>query len=72
MDVEGAELLVLKGALQLMSGSDAPSWIIEIHSEGNDYAVMDLLTSHGYKIRGLKIHVQRFLSLSYPASEIGV
>lgn len=52
VDVEGAELLVLKGASQLMSSNDAPLWIIEVHGESNDYAVMDLLTSHGYKIRG--------------------
>ena len=54
VDVEGVEPLVLKGAMQLISGNDAPIWIIELHSESNDHAVTNLLMSHGYKIQDLR------------------
>jgi FkbM family methyltransferase len=51
VDVEGAELLVLEGAADLLTGTHAPSWVIEVHSEQLDKAVNEVLTRHSYRIR---------------------
>jgi len=50
VDVAGAEYLVLKGACNLLSDKDAPSWIIEV-PKSNDRSIMELLKFYGYKIR---------------------
>jgi len=51
VDVEGTEYLVLKGAYNLLSDKNAPSWIIEVHDENNDRLIIELLRLYGYKIQ---------------------
>jgi FkbM family methyltransferase len=50
LDVEGAEVLVLRGAIRLLASELAPTWIIEIHSKENDSLVKGLLGLYGYRI----------------------
>jgi FkbM family methyltransferase len=53
LDVEGAEALVLQGALTVLSSDKAPTWIIEVHSLECDSAVNELLGSHNYHVKDL-------------------
>jgi FkbM family methyltransferase len=53
IDVEGAELRVLKGALGLVDGPAPPVFIVETHSRDLDRAVQELLAAHRYDVRGL-------------------
>lgn len=54
VDVEGAERMVLNGSTRLLSASNAPSWIIEIHSANNDECVVSQLISYGYVVKALE------------------
>jgi FkbM family methyltransferase len=54
LDVEGAELKVLRGATTLLQGSRPPMWILEINEETSGACgycpkdLLDLLAHHGY------------------------
>jgi FkbM family methyltransferase len=50
MDIEGAEMLALHGALELIRRDDAPRWIIEVHSAELHRGVTDLLREAGYAV----------------------
>jgi FkbM family methyltransferase len=56
MDIEGAELLALRGAQRLLSRADAPAVVLEMadmNAIGFGYSAMDawdLLESHGYRM----------------------
>ena len=51
IDVEGAELEVLKGAHNILSNSKDVSILIEIHGTSHLYKpIMDILRSHNFKI----------------------
>lgn len=54
IDVEGAELLVLKGALKLLSSDSPLVWIVELHNEENGRLVKELFESNGYHISSLR------------------
>jgi FkbM family methyltransferase len=54
IDVEGAEDLVLEGATKLLSSSEAPRLLIELHGEDKARAVNSILQSHGYRFTDLK------------------
>lgn len=54
VDVEGAEVLVLQGALQILSKASAPIWIVEIHTKEHDDLVREILSRHGYHINTLR------------------
>ncbi len=55
LDVEGAELKILRGATTLLSGSAPPMWIVEINDETANACgyhpreLLTLLAQHGYK-----------------------
>jgi FkbM family methyltransferase len=51
-DVEGAEVSVFQGATKLLS-SARPIFLVEMHSPGNNHALLDLFTSHGYRCQAL-------------------
>jgi hypothetical protein len=53
IDVEGAETLVLEGAITLLSNASAPTWVIEVHSPEADVQVNALLSQHRYRCRYL-------------------
>ena len=53
MDIEGAEHLVLRGAGNLLRRTDAPIWIIEVHSKENDEECSSRLVENGYTIEKL-------------------
>ncbi len=53
MDVEGAESIVLEGALALISSESAPHWIIEIHSDDNDHEIRKMFDIERYQIKYL-------------------
>jgi FkbM family methyltransferase len=54
LDVEGAELAVLRGAINLISSSYAPTWIIEIHSPNDEEEIYRLLSQGNYVITRIK------------------
>jgi FkbM family methyltransferase len=54
IDVEGAELLVLKGAEKLLRGSNPPKLIIEVHTKNNNDELLDFLLNMGYHLFTLK------------------
>ena len=49
LDVEGAELMVLEAAENLLAHDAAPTWLIEIHTPKNDHEVKSLLANHNYE-----------------------
>ncbi len=49
MDIEGAELLALRGSHQILSNKK-PTWLMEIHSKSLTKEVNELLRDYGYKI----------------------
>ena len=53
IDVEGAELLVLKGAEKLLKGENQPKLIIEVHANDNNDVLRDFLISMGYRLFSL-------------------
>jgi FkbM family methyltransferase len=55
VDVEGAELMVLRGALRTIS-QIAPAWLIEVHTIGLMVQIDALLHSSGYRLRLLAEH----------------
>ena len=61
IDVEGAELEVLKGATNILSKSKNISLLIEIHliSENNTFynQIMEFLSAYNFKIIYEKVHV---------------
>jgi FkbM family methyltransferase len=59
LDVEGAEVMVLEGAGQMLASADAPNWLIEVHSSETDQQVRKILLDHGYRIRALPAPVSR-------------
>ena len=50
VDVEGAELLLLKGAEKLLKGGEPPKLIIEVHGEDNTDPLRDFLLDVGYRL----------------------
>ena len=60
IDVEGAELEVLKGATNILSNSKDISFLIEIHDVGNGKTlyepIMDLLKNYNFKIEFEKVY----------------
>jgi FkbM family methyltransferase len=63
MDVEGAELLVIRGGARVLSGPGAPTIIFEAHTLA---PVADALGSLGYRIRQLHYTLERGLELPDP------
>jgi FkbM family methyltransferase len=60
MDVEGAELQVVRGGQRVLSGPEAPSIIFEAHTLA---PVADALGTLGYRIRQLHYTLERGLEL---------
>jgi hypothetical protein len=60
IDVEGAELEVIKGATNILSKSKDISFLIEIHDVGNGKTlyepIMDLLNNYNFKKEFEKIY----------------
>jgi FkbM family methyltransferase len=56
IDVEGAELEVLKGAHNILSNSNDIKILIEIHSQENYKLVIEFLVSYGFEIEYEKAH----------------
>jgi FkbM family methyltransferase len=54
IDVEGAELLVLKGAEKLLKSSTPPKLIIEVHETVNNTELVDFILNMGYSLFTLK------------------
>ncbi len=73
MDIEGAELLALKGAQNLLSRDDAPTILLEmadINTEGFGYKaveIWDFLTGIGYRIHGISASGEAFYEKNRPA-----
>jgi len=55
VDVEGAELMVLRGASRTI-GRVGPAWLIEVHTIGLMFEIDALLHSAGYRLRLLAEH----------------
>jgi FkbM family methyltransferase len=55
VDVEGAELMVLRGAARTIA-QIAPTWLIEIHTIGLMFQIDALFHSAGYRLRLLAEH----------------
>jgi len=55
VDVEGAELMVLRGAAQTIARI-APAWLIEVHTIGLMFEIDALLHTAGYRLRLLAEH----------------
>jgi FkbM family methyltransferase len=53
MDIEGAEMMALEGATNLLRDANAPNWLIEVHSGEIDQQVRRILLKHGYRLRTL-------------------
>ena len=53
LDVEGAEVSALQGARELVSGDQAPAWIIEVHKKEDETTVLALLAEGDYSIEKL-------------------
>jgi len=53
LDVEGAEVAVLKGSKSLIASDAPPSWIVEIHHPHDEEIVVSLLAPGGYRIEKL-------------------
>lgn len=51
LDVEGAELSVLRGAKSLLESNPPPVWIIEIHKPEDESTIYKLLAPGGYQIK---------------------
>ena len=51
MDIEGAEVLALKGAQKLLAQPAPITWLIECHSAQLESEVAELLQAHGYATR---------------------
>lgn len=51
MDIEGAEVMALKGAQSLLKQSAPLVWLIECHSDQLERDVAELLSAHGYATR---------------------
>jgi FkbM family methyltransferase len=54
IDVEGAEIMLLQGAMRLLSGAGRPKLLIEFHSPELAQVGSGILKSCGYRLRGLK------------------
>ena len=66
VDVEGAELMVLRGASRTIA-EIAPAWLIEVHTIGLMFEIDALLHSAGYRLRLLAEHTpSRCLVLAEP------
>ncbi len=50
VDIEGAEVEALRGAVNLLRSSEAPEWLITAHSAKLAQEVVDLLKSANYQI----------------------
>jgi len=50
IDVEGAEELVIKGALGLIRSEKPPAWIIEIHSKFIEDNILPVFMDNGYTV----------------------
>jgi FkbM family methyltransferase len=59
MDIEGAEFDALRGACNLLSLGNAPTWIIELHNADTDKLVTGILTKSGYVLTPLLPPVPR-------------
>ena len=60
MDIEGAELQVIRGGQRLLGGKDAPPMIFEAHELG---PVAEALRPLGYQIRQLHYTLENGLEL---------
>jgi FkbM family methyltransferase len=49
VDVEGAEVEVLKGATHILKSTRPPFWIVEVHTQKRDEAVAELFHTSGYQ-----------------------
>lgn len=54
MDIEGAEVRALRGALQLL-GTDRPDWLIEIHGPTCERVIRELFLQENYCLFDLKL-----------------
>jgi len=48
MDIEGAEILALQGARELLNKPNSPKFLIEIHGQGNAKEVREIFEKEGY------------------------
>jgi FkbM family methyltransferase len=68
VDVEGAEMMVLRGARRLLA-SAPPMWLIEVHTIGLMFEVQELLSAADYRLRLVAEHTgSRCLVLAVPNS----
>ncbi len=53
MDIEGAEVMALRGSTELLSSDHPPKWLIEVHSDDNEQDLREILLNHRYHVREL-------------------
>lgn len=63
MDIEGAEVAALEGALELLYCRQAPRFLVSTHSSQLEHQVKDILRSAGYSINNLKGFAQMVYGL---------
>jgi FkbM family methyltransferase len=73
IDVEGAELLALKGARETIKRS-RPTLIVEIHSWGSPQSqeVLELLSEFGYSAKIIEVRPPEALCLATPTMDLNV
>ena len=63
MDVEGAEVAVLRGSQKLLSGPNAPRFLVSTHSDELDRESKEILRQNGYTFRNLEGFEQMIYAL---------
>jgi hypothetical protein len=71
MDVEGAEVLALQGARELLAGPEAPALLISTHSASLEQQVKTILTDAGYTLANLSGFEQMVWALPRAVSAEG-
>ncbi len=72
MDIEGAEVLALQGARELLAGPDAPTMLISTHSDTLERKVKAILIDAGYSLTNLSGFEQMVWALPRSARQTTV
>lgn len=59
MDIEGAEVMAVKGADRLLASPSAPKLLIEVHSQEIDQEISSILRNHGYTLKTIRAPFDR-------------
>ena len=60
VDVEGAEMMVLEGATDLLADTSSIIWIIEVHNNELDDKIHEMLATYRYRVASLSLDEATF------------